>query len=360
MRLGRNDFYNVCGLDSSPPDSNRESSELKPPALPTPDSIEIRKRTEHELRLPLVRRLRRRKYKASYYGAMSVLAEYCNVRFYRQDPPICWAHGAAIASEAKLDAHQILQDELEKKHSLLLVRSESEVQRLREFGIETQAIGLPIVYTTPPEVERIPKSLLIMPMHSLDYTKHSWNFDEYAAQVSCLKASYDLVVACVHPSCWRNGYWVDALSTQGIACIRGADSHDRNALRRMARLFSQFEVVTTNGWGSHLPYAAHFGAKIAIYGKYAELKREDYANCRFYDDRGDQLDSVLKYSSEKFVSSQLPWLFNHPRRARQASSWGRQFVGWQYKKSPEEITLMMGWGRMRSLSRFVAGARRSH
>ena len=329
---------------------------MRPRMYPNQDVLRVRDCTERELGLPRIRRLRSRKYKAAFYGAMSVLAEYCNVRFYRRDPAICWVHGAGRIDEGKSDKYQILGDELVHHHSQFFVKNDSEVIQLREFGIEAQATGMPIIYTRPPEVERIPNSLLIVPMHSLDFTKYSWNYDLYAEQVSELQESHDFVVACVHPSCWRKGSWVDVLSRRGIPCIRGADSSDRNALRRMAKLFSLFDTMTTNGWGSHLSYASYFGARIAIYGTYAALQREDFEGCEFYDGREDQLALVVEQTSEEFIRSRFPWLFEHPQRAQHAVSWGRDFVGWSYKKSPEEITSMMGWRGMQSLSRFMPGA----
>ncbi len=42
-------------------------------------------------------------------------------------------------------------------------------------------------------------------------------------------------------------------------------------LRRLRRLFGRFEFVTTNGFGSHIAYAAAAGAKVSVFGPYAEF-----------------------------------------------------------------------------------------
>ena len=121
-----------------------------------------------------------------------------------------------------------------------------------------------------------------MPAHSSEDTTSEWKFEEYAEEMARIRASFSEVWVCIHPSCWEHGYWVDAFKKRGFPLVQGALYTDRNALERLARLFSSFEYVTTNTMGSHIAYAAYWGAKVSLYGSYADLENANYNNVEEY------------------------------------------------------------------------------
>src|SRR5262249_11239822 len=147
-----------------------------------------------------------------------------------------------------------------------------------------KAIGLPIAYLAKATLERRAGSLLVMPAHSLEYTNHTWKFDEYADEIVRIAPRFSEVALCVHPSCLETGYWVDAFSKRGFTVYKGAAVNDRRGLERIATLLSSFEYVTTNTLGSHVAYASFCAAKVSIYGPYAEYRAEDFANTPFYNE----------------------------------------------------------------------------
>jgi FkbM family methyltransferase len=206
-----------------------------------------------------------------------------------------------------------------------------------------KAIGLPVAYITSAELVRRPRSLLVMPTHSLDCTTLNSEFERYAEIIRSIQSHFVEVLVCVHPSCWRNGYWVSAFRKRGVRVIKGAFLEDRNALDRMSRLFSSFEYVTTNGLGSHIAYAAYFGAKVSIFGPYVEYSAQEFANDPFYRENPRLLEPAIRASSEEVVRQHYSELFCHPLEARQRIEWGQLQVGSANKVTAEEMRYLFGW-----------------
>jgi hypothetical protein len=147
-------------------------------------------------------------------------------------------------------------------------QDEADFMRAHGYG-SVQAIGLPIVYVPEPSVPRIPRSLLVVPTHTLrgDTYVDRAPFENYARSVRDLAPHFDKITVCIHPNCRDNGLWVTELTAPGIEIVYGAETSDAHALLRMRMLFAQFETVTTNDWGSHVAYALAFGCKVAIAGQ---------------------------------------------------------------------------------------------
>src|SRR5262249_2913240 len=122
--------------------------------------------------------------------------------------------------------------------------------------------------------------------------------------------------------------------------VQGALYLDRNALERLARLFSSLEYVTTNGMGSHIGYAAYWGAKVSVYGTFAEMKDADYSNV-------DEYQSMIKAwewaRSETTMRHYYPELFCHPAEAKVPGGWARHELGHACKVAPAELRALFGW-----------------
>jgi FkbM family methyltransferase len=183
-----------------------------------------------------------------------------------------------------------------------------------------------------------------MPAHSLDYTTHQWRFDEYAEQIDAIRADYSTVLVCIHPSCWKHGYWVDAFRKRGFMLVQGALEEDRNALLRISTLLGGFEYVTTNCFGSQIAYGAYLGAKVSVYGTYAEFKAEDFTNTLVFREVPETLGPSIDTGTETSMRKQLPEFFCQPRDAKQRIEWGRHEVGADNRVSPARLRSLFGWG----------------
>ena len=277
------------------------------------------------------------------YGATHVAAAYCGFksppRAHRGD----WQHGWS-PKHFQFDPSMLVgHPTLNPSHHYWLARGDEEIYFRSQGYKNVKAIGLPILYLASNKLVRRPKSLLVMPAHSLDYTTLKSGFKEYVETIASIRSKFSEVVICVHPACWRNGYWVDAFKKRGFKVIKGAFIEDRNALDRMSRLFSTFEYVTTNGLGSHIAYAAYFGAKVSIFGCYLEYRSQDFINDPLYREKPYLLDPTIRANSEQVMREHYPELFCHPMQAKQRLEWGHLQLGSDNKVTPDEMRYLFGW-----------------
>ena len=296
---------------------------------------------------------------SSGYGADLTVARYCGLKKPPLPPLGLWQHGWNPKffqfDPAMVTGGYGSYESVKTKEAFWVARQDEE-DYLQSHGYRfAKAIGMPLVYLQEENFERIPNSLLVMPIHSAEYTTHSWNFEEYVDSIDSIRDRFDEVVICVHSSCWKRGYWVKEFQNRGYTTVMGASGGDRNALRRLQLLMGSFEYVTTNGYGSHIAYSAYFGARISVYGDYAKFSRNDYRNTLFYQACPYLLDTVLKVTSEENIRGEYPFLFTDPDQASVVKSWGENEMGLSCKLPPDEIKRLFGWAQPQ-VSLRVAGS----
>lgn len=218
----------------------------------------------------------------------------------------------------------------------------------------SRAIGLPLVYVPEPRVAREKDSLLVMPAHSLPAHDRASATAEYVAAIRALRPSFRRICVCVNGHDWERGNWVPEFRAAGLEVVRGAG--DGSSLERVAGLFSRFDCVTTNGFGSLLAYASAFGARASIYGPFSAVTPESLKNVPFYIDNPELMAGEERAYSEICCRETFPELFCHPAEAQERVAWGRAETGWHNKASPEELRQLFGWtaaGRARSRIRML-------
>jgi FkbM family methyltransferase len=293
--------------------------------------------------VPITSRDERVGLSSSSYGAASVAAEYCGFEHPPGPIPGEWAHGWYPRYREKLHPDLIL-GLLTIPDGLYWVARKDEEAFLRERGCRNaRAIGLPLVYLPPMQVRRRPNSLLVMPSHTTLFVSSSGLFDEYVQAIDAIRDEFDEVVVCVHASCFKRGYWVDDFKKRGYPVIRGAGQDDRNSLKRIAHLMSSFEYVTGNGFGSHLAYAAFFGAKPSVYGPFARLQPDDFKRDFLYRHHHDLLEPTLRSISVEALREHCPDLVCHPWEARANVEWARTELGADNRLSPAEMRSAFFW-----------------
>jgi hypothetical protein len=224
---------------------------------------------------------------------------------------------------------------------IYVARADQEIY-LKDAGYRfVHSIGMPMVYLPTSKVERIPNSLLVMPSHSTDETRHEWNFKEFAKNLSRIIVDYQFVAACIHPSCIRKGYWIKEMADLGIPIIEGATITDRNALLRVQSLLSLFSNVVGNGFGSHLVYSEYLGANVSLIPPWPVETVEDYERNSVYKNQKDAITKLIEVTQEDGVRKDFPLFFDS------TLSYGRDWGAWQlgedHKKSPSEIKKILGW-----------------
>lgn len=289
--------------------------------------------------LPPVEPIQRRS-EADYYGASDVIATPLG---YATPPRsvASWKHG--VSYEVRMNSPELLLTE-GNRATRHLVANEWQAARLRKAGyLRVHAVGVPFLYAPAPYGARLPGSLLVMPAHHVLNATHAFDEEGYASRIAAIGERFDFVAACVSAACVRSGSWTRAFEKVGIPWIVGADANDRNALRRMRRLFSLFEFVTTNTLGSHLAYAAHCGCRVSIWGPYAQIRLEDYRNVPWYQKHWDRAAELVECYSEPRVQRNHAALFRDPWDAESLKSWADPFLGEEHRRAPAELARLLGW-----------------
>jgi hypothetical protein len=233
-----------------------------------------------------------------------------------------------------------------KTESSQFVARNDQEQALRRFGYsKAVAIGHPLVYVDAPRVERLPNSLLVMPVHSISTTEHRWNFDEYAECIEGISENFDQIVICVSPSCFEKGYWVEAFRRRGFPVVSGANYFDKNAYDRMATIFQRFEFTTTNGSGSHLAYAQFYGSRTTIYGPWPHYSPKDYEKDPFYLRCPEILEFYFATPHRERVRHSWPWLFRDPHEGIADREWAEGQLGMDQKRGPQKLMELFGWSQ---------------
>jgi hypothetical protein len=304
---------------------------------------------------------------AGVYGCRKVLSTYCGFNHIPWQGKLVtagdnWQHGW-------LPSYYNVHPELtmgvngdtyrHREEWRFFVARKDQENYLRENGYkDVHAIGLPFVYATFPPIKKIDGTLLVLPVHSIDETHHDRQFEDYASYIKSISDRFSKVYVCIHPSDFRKGYWVNEFLKQGIPFVTGANYRDANALNRMRALFSAFEFVTSNGFGSHLAYASFSGAKASISGPYEEDKFEDYENSTFKKNSPEAFRCVFELTRRKIIEKNFPSFFRDPWEATPQIDWAKEQLGFFNIKGPSSTRKLVGWdARSRIVESFLGKIR---
>jgi hypothetical protein len=239
------------------------------------------------------------------------------------------------------------------QNTRLWVTTKRQETFLRGRGYtEARAIGLPIAYVKDPRVTREAGSLLVMPAHSLPGNDRAAATREYVDSIKALRPHFARICVCINGHDWDRGNWIGEFSEQGFEVMRGAG--DKSTFQRNVALFSRFEAVTTNGFGSLIAYASACGAKASFYGRFSEVGPDTLRNLPFFIDNPGLIEAEAQYTTEHFCRETLPQFFCHPAEAEEHVDWGRAEIGRPDRVSPEEMREFFGWSpasRARSAAR---------
>lgn len=283
-----------------------------------------------------------------WYGALRLAAKYCDLPTLPPDAPtFSWQHGwhppehnwhpELIVGETGLSRQY-------KTTQRFFVARKDQQDALKNFGYRhVYAVGMPICYVPEIKVARIPGTLLVMPQHSYDPANYGWDAQGYVDELLPLRKIFRRITVCVSAYCFKNQLWVSDFNKRGFEVIAGANFSDTRALERMAVLFSQFEFVTSHAFGSHLPYASLFGAKVSLFGTAPKLDRESYRNVMFYQNSPDLLDWVFGEGGENAHARATAHLRLHPADAVPQTDWARWQLGFDNKRPPADLLRLFGW-----------------
>lgn len=285
------------------------------------------------------------RYGSNDYGASSVIAEYIESAGSKVSKPFYGQFQHGWIGEYRNSHPELViggngLSRLKKKQSRFFVAREDQVLYLKSEGYRfVYAVGHPLIYLNDNlSFVRKDNSLLVMPMHSMPDTSEQWLQEgfKYLEYLKAFRDQFDEVAICVHPSCIKKGFWVTEFVNAGFTLIAGADGRDENSLARMRAIFSQFEYVTTNGFGSPVAYASYFGAKVSVCGPqpaWSSAARTDL----FFKHAPDLLVEFERWRTTRFLYEYYPQFDCDPLSAVCNRNWADWQLGLQSKKTPHQL-----------------------
>lgn len=313
----------------------------------------------HARRRRAERTARRRGTISHAYGANLIARDYCGLHRIDPEIPGYWMHGwipsyhnvdsALIALHKKPGQHDGYdykgQIREEKESTPQWVSRLDQADYLIAHGYRhIRAIGLPMVYIPEPDVQRVPNSLLVMPPHS--HRNHGSDdplAEKYADLIASYRSRFEHIWVCLHEDDLAKRQWVESFRRRGIGVFPSADQSDPQTLCRLRRILSTFEYVTTNGYGSHIAYAAYCGARVSIFGPFAEFPHSRIARTHAVKMFPNLVDVGYYLCTEEALREHYPFLFVEPDKAGVNREWGSYEVGESNRLSPHELAAAFAW-----------------
>jgi hypothetical protein len=302
-----------------------------------------------DLNLPDVHRVERnygqgeRTGWAYHYGAIEAACSYAGVQLPADAFDAVWAHGCFPPWLGYSASTLCYASPVWKKIPILAWRKGLADRMTAEGARHVILTGAPILYSDNQARRRIPRSLLVMPAHTLQGQEISDRtvLQQYADEIAAIAHHFSTVAVCVNAGCRMNGLWHREFGVHSIPIIDGADPSDLNALARMKSFFTGFESVTTNGWGSHVAYALAFGCRVSIFGKAHSMPRQQYLKDRTWQLRPGDLDILLAAEREGLDRKYLADFCRDPNDGRGDVEMGRFLIGADHQLSPDEMKRLL-------------------
>jgi hypothetical protein len=165
----------------------------------------------------------------------------------------------------------------------------------------------------------------------------------YASAIADIGRRFDHVAVCLSREDLEAHQWVDAFRGRGFEVFSAVDPYQPDALHQLKRLLCSFEYVTTNGFGSHIAYAAYCGARVSVFGPFAAMPIERMARTHAVRMFPELLGKACELCSEAPLRRNYPFLFVDPDKAVVRTGWGAHEVGEPCKAAPYELARLFGW-----------------
>lgn len=301
-----------------------------------------------QLGLPVVR-LQKPRSEPDYYGVSDLIATQLKMSLPPPVSIVSWLHGWRF-QDVKLPGELILGfNKHMKRH---LIAKEEHTQFLRERGYKNvETVGMPFTYLFSEEDLKdrskvIPNSLLVMPPHSTGAIDAA---PEEEAYINFVKNSVDkdtFLCFCVHQDCEARGYWVPTLKKMGIPYVTGSKIEDRNGLERMKIIFSHFESMTTNVFGSHILQASLCGLRVSVCGPLHKIDFNGVVKTNHWLYKKEDIDAyknLLTGYDYAILSEMYPQFFVEIAEAQTNQEWAKKESGFDHKKDWETIAKLLGW-----------------
>ena len=285
------------------------------------------------------------------YGSQKVLKQYLGLRSFRffRIPEIVWHHGWS-PNIWNFDIDLIVDESgqtSELSHLTYFVGRPDQEIALRQAGLKNVwAIGLPFAYAMlvdSEDVDRIPNSVLVVPALHGSFSKedvvHMDN--EYLGFLEESLESFSYVRVMMNCDDIRLGR-DDEWERRGFKVVLGGCEADDESLTRIVNIFRTYEVMTTNDFGSAIAYAASAGCRISVCGPRNPVDLTSKVwSWPFYQNRVDLGLTANSWFAKTEQYLEDKELMRLPTEARAAEDWGKEEIGFNAVRSPDELNSLI-------------------
>ena len=287
------------------------------------------------------------------YGAKDMLMDYANLpsNYLTLKSEIVWSHGW-IPSLENFDPDLIVAESgqvSEQANFTYLVARQDQQEALEGFGLDSVfAVGLPYAYALshyPHAINRRGRSLLIMPAwHGVGTpdVEISARDEEYISSLKPYLGEFEETLVTFNCDDFASGRR-EAWERAGFSVSIGGCSDDPTSLKRLVDLFTGFEFMTTNGFGSHIAYAAASGCKVSVFGPKPGINPADLAGLEFFRNRPDLLPRFFEMSEDQYLRELFSdtSILCEPHKAINNTEWGAAQIGMDQILPPERIAALL-------------------
>jgi len=273
---------------------------------------------------------------ADYYGASLLVAREIGLH----SAPVSrssWVHGCDVLPVPR-PAFTPMQDDPEMTH--LVANQRTADWWIAHGYTKAIAVGCPFVYTQPSRSPRVANSVLAMPNHRPKGVKSDGNSqDAWLRKVADLQPQYQVTISVYQDELPE---LLPTIQKLGMSYITGAKL-ECDSLQHIRDLLGSFEFVVSDAQGSHLPYAAYCGCKVAILPPYYQRLWENIKDHPHMQKHPSMKDNLVYYTAEN-MHSRMPWMF--PASLNDAicpKEWADDLLGVTERKSSEELARLLGW-----------------
>ncbi len=290
---------------------------------------------------------------ANRYGFSLDLKKKLGVnRYYK--PLADWDHGWTYIQTPNIDYYKVL---ISNKLNFV-VSNKEKASNLREYTSNKVSLApLPFYYyynnilTQRLRINNKDR-LLIMPAKTLNFANlNNKTFIQYQKtfieNIIEAKKEFKEIAICIHNNDIK--IWDNIIGKNKVTIIRGADPIDNNSYKRMYQIFSNFEYMITNYFGSHIVYAASMGIKVSLNSQLIDYKIDENKIKNFYskfkkvDVKGITSDYYDLFNTKE-IKKKLHFLFfENPKNAKILSDWAKKEIGHNYEASLVDAKNLLGF-----------------
>lgn len=272
-----------------------------------------------------------------YYGHAYIAAQYCGIGSAYPPMDGIWPHGWT-------NPHVPLISWDARKEDRVFAWNERERSKAKMLGyIDPIVIGSPFIYLTNPEFSPDNRNLFVAPDHGTDLTEGviEHHRELYVMELKQWLPMFDRVIVCLHAHDYGQPHVVSLFERAGCEVVLGARPHDVESLYRVRSYLGDCGYATSNHIGTVVWYMAYAGCRVFIAGNSPTLlKSLAQSTDMVYVENAEAAAQADKHFDLRGDYPELP---RSPQDAKKVIDLGIRELGYECRKSPEELQRFFGW-----------------